>query len=192
MMSITKIFILFIAIVFIGEVVDMHPDIDRPDVPIKELPETQSLLKLADSDYTNFGMLSVLLRTRLNSLQTSSPIETTTVETESIASQHAGWRKRGQVKMRSEDGGFNSVVPNTSVKAPLNMNSSAINSTMSKTTRVNRIRRLASDNNTTESANPTPTNNEPKMSALKCLVSLAYPVSLPLQCTPFYFGFLFN
>jgi len=101
-------------------------------------------------------------------------------------------RKRGQVKMRSEDGGFNSVVPNTSVKAPLNMNSSAINSTMSKTTRVNRIRRLASDNNTTESANPTPTNNEPKMSALKCLVSLAYPVSLPLQCTPFYFGFLFN
>ncbi|XP_060848608.1 uncharacterized protein LOC132928062 [Rhopalosiphum padi] len=152
MMSITKILILFVAIVFIGEVVDMHPDIDRPDVPINELSETQYLLKLADSDYTNFGMLSVLLRTRLNSLQTSSPIETTTAETESIASQHAGWRL------------------------------------------VNRIRRLTSEKNTntTVSGDPTQTNNEPKMSALKCLVSLAYPVSLPLQCTQFYFGFLYN
>ncbi|XP_026819109.1 uncharacterized protein LOC113557755 [Rhopalosiphum maidis] len=165
----------------------MHPDTDRPDVRVNESSETLSRLELANPDYTNFSMLSVLLRTRHDSLQTSPPVETTTSETESISSQHAGWRKQGQVKMRSEDGGFNSVVPNTS----------DVNSTMSKTTGVNRIRRLASDakmssdKNTTELADPTQTNNEPKMSALKCLVSLAYPVSLPLQCTRFYFG-LFN
>uniref|UniRef100_A0A2S2NS62 Uncharacterized protein n=1 Tax=Schizaphis graminum TaxID=13262 RepID=A0A2S2NS62_SCHGA len=195
MMSITKFFILFIAIVFIGQVVDMHPDIDRPDVRVNEFSETLFRQKLVDPDYTNFSMLSVLLRTRLDSMQTSPLIETTTTETESIASQHAGWRIRGQVKMKSEDGGFNSVVPNISVKTPLNIKNNDVN--MSKTG-VNRIRRLALDaktsldKNSTELTDPTQTNNEPEMSALKCLMSLAYPVSLPLQCTKLYFGFLFN
>lgn len=66
-----------------------------------------------------------------------------------------------------------------------------------KPTAGNRRRRLASgaeistDKNTT-STDPTISNDGHTMSAMKCLLSLSYPISLPTQCIQFYFKSLFK
>ncbi|KAE9528519.1 hypothetical protein AGLY_012090 [Aphis glycines] len=219
MTSLTKILILFIAVVTIGEVVDMHPDSNRPDVDIDELSESLVRLKMSATDYTNIDKWMMwLLRTRLESPQTSPPVETTT--TKFVTNQHSGWRKRRQalVKSRSGNDESNSVVSLISSSSPSNMNSNGINPDMfkiklfnwilrnlkteamkqvQKSVLKNRSRRsaedakISSDKNSTELADPKPTNQGTiSINALPCALSFGLPVALPLQCLKFFFDFL--
>ncbi|KAE9528521.1 hypothetical protein AGLY_012092 [Aphis glycines] len=220
MTSLTKILILFIAVVTIGEVVDMHPDSNRPDVDIDQesLSERLTRLKLPVADYTDIDTWMMwLLRTRLESPQTSPPVETTT---KFAMNQHPGWRKRRQalVKSRSGNDESNSVVSLTSSSSPSNMNSNDINPDMfkiklfnwilrnlkteamkqvQKSVLKNRSRRsaedakISSDKNSTELADPKPTNQGTiSINALPCALSFGLPVALPLQCLKFFFDFL--
>jgi len=67
-----------------------------------------------------------------------------------------------------------------------------------KPTAGNRRRRWASgaeipsNKNTTVSVDPMISYDGHSMSAMKCLLSLSYPVSLPTQCIQFYFKSLFK
>ncbi|KAE9522652.1 hypothetical protein AGLY_016957 [Aphis glycines] len=210
MTSLTKILILFIAVVTIGEVVDMHPDSNRPDVDIDELSESLVRLKMSATDYTNIDKWMMwLLRTRLESPQTSPPVETTT--TKFVTNQHSGWRKRRQtlVKLRGGVDGSNSVVSLTSSSSPSNMNSNGINPNLfkiklynwilrnleteamkevRKSVLKNRSRRstedakMSSDKNTTEFADLKLTDlGITPVNALTCSLSLVLPIALPLR-----------
>jgi len=112
-------------------------------------------------------------------------------------------------KIRGEDGGSSSVVSLTSPSSSLNVNRKSVYpmqvedwilrhlkfkkmNQIRKSTLKNRHQRSASiteiseDKNITSTAGPMIPNDERNMSAIKCLLSLSFPVSLPTQCIQFY------
>jgi len=113
-------------------------------------------------------------------------------------------------KIRGEDGESNSVVSLTSHSSSLNINRNDVYpmqvedwifrhlkfkkiNQIWKPTLKNRYPRSASnaetseDKNITSTAGPVIPNDERNMSAIKCILSLSFPVSLPTQCIQFFF-----
>ncbi|XP_022180746.1 uncharacterized protein LOC111040962, partial [Myzus persicae] len=170
-------------------------------------------------EYNGLDMWTMLqLRPRLDpvdSPQTVSPTETDTAKP--LTGQHgASLRNRRQAidKIKGGDGGSSSILSLTSSGSPSIVNGEDSNpmsvknfilgrmklvkmNQIQKSKFRNRRRRSASDKeissekNITSTADPMIDSNGHNMSAVKCLLSLSFPVSLPTDCIQFYFRSLF-
>ncbi|XP_003246878.3 uncharacterized protein LOC100575861 [Acyrthosiphon pisum] len=194
-------------------------DKDWSNTHVDKLSATKSyrnLQTMINPKYNGLDVWSRLeLRPRLNSLKILSK----PTKTEPIAIQRdAGRRNRRQIDSKTigEDGGSSSVTSLASSSSPSNVNVEDVLYAVSvenwilqhldteemnrirEPTLGNRSRRLASgagissDKNTTASAGPTDSVDAHNMSAIKCLLSLSLPVSLPTQCIQYYFRSLFK
>ncbi|XP_060858848.1 uncharacterized protein LOC132936186 [Metopolophium dirhodum] len=194
-------------------------DKDWNNIHVDKLSETKSRRNLQTKIVPKYNGLDVWSRSELRPRLNPLKILSRPTKTEPIASQHdAGRRNRRQIdgKTKGEDGGSSSVASLASSSSPSNVNGEDVLYPVSvqnwilqhlKIEEMNRIReptlrnrrrRLASgaeisaDKNTTASADLTVSNDGHTMSAIKCLLSLSFPVSLPTQCIQFYFRSLFK
>ncbi|XP_015374728.1 PREDICTED: uncharacterized protein LOC107169490 [Diuraphis noxia] len=203
-----------------GEAVNVNSNTDiYYNARINKLSGTLSYQNLQTMIVPNYKGLDVWtmmqLQPKLHPLSALSPTKST--NTQPIAIQHeAGRRSRRQsmYKISGEDGGSSSIVPLTSPSSLLNVNRKDVYpmqiedwifrhlkfdkmNQIQKSTLKNRHTRSASnaeiseDKNITSTASPMIPNDERNMSAIKCLLSLSFPVSLPTQCIQFYFKSFF-